>query len=376
MPVPSTTAERKKHFNHAYFSERYHPYYDPPRNLIITTRLAYDAEPKPKSVLELGCGRGYVVERMRRHGIEAIGMEVSDHCYLTRVTDSIIPWDITQTPWPFQDKQFEICISDCVLELLREEDLPAVMAEISRVSHDGIHSIDIDKILVPIDDCRGIDRPLEWWQSQTGQQICNSQLFNSGNYRVDFNTGVGKLNIGCGVHMFHHGWLNIDTEDLDKLARSSAMQYIRMNICDGFPIEDNTVTTLFLSHVLQDLTCQKAQDLLSECWRIMVPGGTIRVAVMDLMLLTDFYRRGDLGFFDDLNADITSATTQAAKMSAMTCVQSKYDMASITHMLREAGFTRIQKMPFNVSNNSHIRKEAFDMLPDLSIYVEASKLTF
>ena len=44
----------------------------------------------PMSVLELGCGRGYLLKRFQDLGISSVGLEVSRHCYLTRVCDDIV----------------------------------------------------------------------------------------------------------------------------------------------------------------------------------------------------------------------------------------------------------------------------------------------
>ena len=38
----------------------------------------------PKSVLELGCARGYILKKIQDEGVPIGGLEVSKHCYLTR----------------------------------------------------------------------------------------------------------------------------------------------------------------------------------------------------------------------------------------------------------------------------------------------------
>jgi hypothetical protein len=80
----------------------------------------------PKSVLEVGAARGYLVKRFEAAGIPAKGLEISKHCHLTRVTDSVVEWDICQTPWPFKDGEFDLCYSVAVMEHIPEEGISSL----------------------------------------------------------------------------------------------------------------------------------------------------------------------------------------------------------------------------------------------------------
>jgi predicted SAM-dependent methyltransferase len=82
------------------------------------------------------------------------------------------------------------------------------------------------------------------------------------------------VNIGCGS-THHPAWVNLDISSADP-------SVLRVNIHQGLPFEPNCVGVCYSSHVLEHLDQVGAKFLLSECFRIMQPGGTIRLAVPDL----------------------------------------------------------------------------------------------
>jgi len=75
---------------------------------------------KPKSVLDVGGARGYIVKKLEDRGVRAVCMDISEHCWHTRATDSFILWDATKTPWPLKDKEFDLCVSIALFEHMRE----------------------------------------------------------------------------------------------------------------------------------------------------------------------------------------------------------------------------------------------------------------
>jgi predicted SAM-dependent methyltransferase len=89
------------------------------------------------------------------------------------------------------------------------------------------------------------------------------------------------LNIGCG-RRYHSAWTNIDMNYCD---RSVALYDAR----DGLPYDDGVFAVVYHSHVLEHLQKPDAAALLVECWRVLRPGGTIRVAVPDLEVLARTY---------------------------------------------------------------------------------------
>lgn len=60
-----------------------------------------------------------------------------------------------------------------------------------------------------------------------------------------------------------------------------------------YPWADNTVELIHCSHTLEHLCKQDAINLLRECYRILVPGGILTLAVPDMDILIEGHLTGD-----------------------------------------------------------------------------------
>lgn len=100
------------------------------------------------------------------------------------------------------------------------------------------------------------------------------------------------VNLGCGSR-YHPAWINID------IAPSSP-EVMAYDLRRGVPLADNSCDVVYHSHVLEHLRRQEAKFFLSECVRVLKPGGILRVAVPDLERICRAY-------LEKLNAAETSA---------------------------------------------------------------------
>jgi len=85
---------------------------------------------------------------------------------------------------------------------------------------------------------------------------------------------VKKLNFGCGSRIAN-GWVNIDFYSADRRVE-------RVNLLKGFPYPDNSFDVVYSSHVVEHFTLDQASFILQEAWRILKPGGIVRIVVPDL----------------------------------------------------------------------------------------------
>jgi SAM-dependent methyltransferase len=89
------------------------------------------------------------------------------------------------------------------------------------------------------------------------------------------------LNLGCGTR-FHPEWTNIDT--------SSTSPYVQAHDCRrGIPFPTNSFDVVYHSHILEHFPKDTAPKFMRECYRVMKPGGIIRVAVPDLEQIARLY---------------------------------------------------------------------------------------
>lgn len=84
------------------------------------------------------------------------------------------------------------------------------------------------------------------------------------------------LNLGCGFHFSDKNeWTNIDFT-------STHPRVIEYNLLNGIPLKDNDYDFAYHSHVLEHFSENDGRKLIEECYRVLKPGGVIRVVVPDL----------------------------------------------------------------------------------------------
>jgi len=105
------------------------------------------------------------------------------------------------------------------------------------------------------------------------------------------------LNLGCGNrYVESEAWLNVDF----------AVRHPRVLAIDlrkKLPFHENYFDLVYHSHVLEHFTCTDAKNLLDECYRILKPGGIIRIVVPDLENIVREY----LHILDEIRSGVDDA---------------------------------------------------------------------
>jgi predicted SAM-dependent methyltransferase len=105
------------------------------------------------------------------------------------------------------------------------------------------------------------------------------------------------LNLGCGSH-FNRQWVNVDT-------LKSGEDVIAHNLLEGVPFDDNSFEVVYHSHVLEHFQKNDAPKFIAECYRVLKPGGIIRIAVPDLeQIVNNYTRLLNMGKADPVNEKI------------------------------------------------------------------------
>ena len=123
---------------------------------------------KPGRVLDVGCAMGYLVSRLRRAGVDAWGLDISQYA-LGQAPDDVkqflVHGSADKLPWG--DNSFDMVVTFGTLEHLPSEILLKAISEIKRVANRGIIAV------TPGDDpCFDNDithrtkQPLSWWKNQ------------------------------------------------------------------------------------------------------------------------------------------------------------------------------------------------------------------
>jgi len=92
---------------------------------------------------------------------------------------------------------------------------------------------------------------------------------------------VRYLNLGCG-HRFHPDWINIDIVAHDP-------RVIQHDLASGIPLPDSSCDVVYSAAVFEHIRRADAPAFLHECFRVLKPGGIIRIGVPDLEQLCRLY---------------------------------------------------------------------------------------
>lgn len=89
------------------------------------------------------------------------------------------------------------------------------------------------------------------------------------------------LNLGCGSR-FIASWTNVDFT-------ATAPGVVACNLVEGVPFSDNSFDAVYHSHVLEHFSRAEGERFIRECFRVLAPGGVIRVVVPDLEQIVRSY---------------------------------------------------------------------------------------
>lgn len=113
--------------------------------------------------------------------------------------------------------------------------------------------------------------------------LLDSQQFDSAVSAVngDRATSARLLNIGCGNH-YHADWVNLDLI-------SDSIDVTPHDITCGLPFVENSFDAVYHSHLLEHLNPNDGIVLLEQCYRVLKPGGIVRIVVPDLERIAMLY---------------------------------------------------------------------------------------
>jgi len=142
-----------------------------------------------------------------------------------------------------------------------------------------------------------------------------------------------QLHLGCW-HRFIPGFVHIDLCDLPHID-------YKTNI-DSLPMfEDGSVDLVYSSHSLEYFDRVEAERVLAEWYRVLKPGGLLRVAVPDFDKLAQIYQEtGELrNILGPLYGRMEIDTPEGP---AMLYHKTVYNMPHLTALLEKCGFANVR----------------------------------
>lgn len=143
-----------------------------------------------------------------------------------------------------------------------------------------------------------------------------------------------RLHLACGTRILP-GWVNVDILPEADL---------RLDLRDRLPLPDGCAQFIYASHFLEHLDYRReAPPFLDECWRLLEPGGVLRLVVPGVEKVLRAYAAEDAGFFAE-QAALHPAWCQTRLEHVMYTVHQDgrheygYDFETMAKLLQVHGF--------------------------------------
>ncbi len=179
-----------------------------------------------------------------------------------------------------------------------------------------------------------------------------------------------KLHLGCGKRNFGPEWTHIDVGDYPHLHSHDIV---------NLPFGDNTCEIVYASHVLPYFDRKEVKDVLLEWYRVLKPGGIVRLSVSDFGVMAKLYLDKEytldsfLGpmygkmFPDGLEKPIYEKTV--------------YDFVSLEQLLDNCWFKNIRRWDWRTTEHAKFDDHSQAYLPRMdkergtliSLNIEATK---
>lgn len=139
---------------------------------------------------------------------------------------------------------------------------------------------------VQVDDYgywQGCREALEEFQKEHGLHFGLRKIDFTGVWFTKSSKENGEIlvNLGCGRH-FHPDWRNFDLVP-------SEPSILAHDLRKPLPLETGSCRAVYHSHVLEHLPKETVSQFLAECFRVLSPGGVLRVVVPDLEAIARLY---------------------------------------------------------------------------------------
>ena len=154
------------------------------------------------------------------------------------------------------------------------------------------------------------------------------------------STDEPKLQIGCCKNVLK-GWLNTDIS-------LRCLHGVYLDAGKHFPFPEASFSYVYSEHLFEHLTYQQGLNMLRESYRILKPGGVIRIATPDLHFLLNLYQEPEKPLH---KAYMEYSVKQEGMPPTAVYVISRfhtswghqiiYDMETLTRLLEQVGFRDI-----------------------------------
>jgi predicted SAM-dependent methyltransferase len=179
---------------------------------------------------------------------------------------------------------------------------------------------------------------------------------------------VAKLQLGAADNIID-GWLNTSL-------RPRSPRIVFLDVPQPFPFGPAVFDYVLSEHLIEHLTYTDGRFMLAECFRILKPGGKIRISTPDIKMLAGVLFKEDEKSKQYVNWIATTFPRDIPVQNAVMVINNLfynwghrflYDFLTLKMTLEETGFTDIRAYEIGMSDDEvfrgierHVGKNAVD----------------
>ncbi len=120
-------------------------------------------------------------------------------------------------------------------------------------------------------------------KTTAGRVVGHARSFGKVQFYLSRKDQPLKLHIGCGRN-YKESWINID---FDPATRKDILH----DLSKGIPFPDNSVDFIYNEHFIEHLSYKDGFAFMNEAYRVLKPGGVLRIACPDLDFMIEGYTK-------------------------------------------------------------------------------------
>jgi len=148
-----------------------------------------------------------------------------------------------------------------------------------------------------------------------------------------------KLHLGCGKR-FLPGFVHIDAVDYPHVDHVATIDNLSF-------IQNDSVDLIYNCHVLEHFKRRDVDRVLREWFRVIKPGGIIRVSVPDFSKLCDVYQKKN-------QLDLVIGALFGRQDYLYNIHYNVFDFSSLSRALEQAGFVNVRNYDWRETEHAEV----------------------
>ncbi|MEL6120981.1 MAG: methyltransferase domain-containing protein [Pseudomonadota bacterium] len=162
-----------------------------------------------------------------------------------------------------------------------------------------------------------------------------------------------KIHLGCGVKHLE-GWFHVDALEYPHVDHVGRVEDL------GF-ISDNAAQLIYACHVLEHFGRKTYREPLEEWFRVLAPGGILRLAVPDFRAAAELYLSGRMPRgLEDVRGLVIGGQRDQYDFHGMI-----FDYETLDTTLTDIGFSAVRLWDWRTTEHAHMDDYSQAYLPHM-----------